>query len=179
MTTQDEIFDVVDRLGRVIGRATRRECHGNPALLHQAVHVIVFDRQGRVLLQKRSMQKDLQPGKWDTSVGGHVQPGERPDEAARRELKEELGISVAKLEPAYEYVWESDVESELIRAYVTLQEGPFQPAPDEVAEIRFWTFAEIEASVSATLFTPQFQTEFPRIRSWWQRKQSSLTHFTR
>ena len=177
--TLEEIFDVVDRQGRVVGQATRRQCHGDPRLIHQAVHVIIFDRQGRLLMQKRSSQKDLQPDKWDISVGGHVQQGERPDEGARRELQEELGVAVAKLEPAYEYIWESAIETELIRAYVTLQEGPFRPDPAEVAEVRFWSFAEIQGQLQGDAFTPQFQSEFERVRAWWQRKQSSLTHFTR
>ena len=92
MIPKEEIFDLVDDDDRVIGRATRNEVHGNPKLLHRVVHVLVFDSLGRLYLQKRADDKDVQPGKWDTSVGGHVDAGEDRETAALRELSEELGI---------------------------------------------------------------------------------------
>jgi len=69
------------------------KCHGNPALVHRAVHVLVVNAAGELLLQKRSARKDIQPGKWDTSVGGHLEPGESYFAAALREMREELGLS--------------------------------------------------------------------------------------
>lgn len=175
----DELFDIVDRLGRVVGQAPRSRCHGDPSLIHQAVHVLVFDRLGRLFLQRRSESKDVQPGKWDTSVGGHLQPGEKPLQGALRELGEELGVQQVRLDPAYEYFWESPHETELVRTFVTLHEGPFRLQAEEIAEGRFWDQREIEAALGSGLFTPQFTHEFPRMRAWWQRKQLSMTHFTR
>jgi isopentenyldiphosphate isomerase len=174
-----EVFDIVDRLGRVIGRATRAECHGNPALIHQAIHVAVFNRAGRLFLQKRSLSKDIQPGKWDISVGGHLRPGESPAEGAHRELEEELGVRVNRLEPAYEYIWESPVETELIRTFFTLHEGPFRLQPDEISEGRFWSPAEIEAALPTGFATPQFAFEYPRLFAWWERKRTDMTQSTR
>ena len=81
-----ELFEIVDDNDLVIGTAPRRECHGNPALVHRAAHVLVFNRAGQLLLQKRSASKDIQPGKWDTSVGGHLDPGENYLTAAVREM---------------------------------------------------------------------------------------------
>jgi isopentenyldiphosphate isomerase len=159
--------------------AKRSQCHGNPQLIHQSIHVLVFDRAGRLFLQKRSARKDVQPGKWDTSVGGHMQPGEKPEQAAVREMREELGIAPARLEFAYEYLWHSDIESELIRAFATLQEGPFQLDPVEIDEGRFWTFDDIKEGMSQDIFTPQFCNEFPRMREWWAKKKASITRFTR
>lgn len=175
----EEVLDIVDRMGRVIGQAPRRQCHGNPVLIHQSVHVLVFDRQGRLFLQKRSERKDIAPGLWDTSVGGHLQPGETPEQGAHRELDEELGVSGVKLERAYQYLWESSVETELVRAFVTLHEGPFRLQPDEISEGRFWDQQEIEGRLASGDFTPQFAAEFPRMQAWWRRKQISMTHFTR
>src|SRR5512137_1106823 len=88
-----ELFDIVDDDDRVIGTARRGECHGNPALIHRAVHVLVVNANGDMLLQKRSASKDIQPGKWDTSVGGHLEPGESYHAAAVREMQEELGLT--------------------------------------------------------------------------------------
>ena len=89
--TPDEWFDVVDERDAVVGRARRREVHAQ-GLWHRAVHVLVFDAGGRVLLQKRSLAKDLSPGKWDSSCSGHLDAGEDYDAAAGRELREEIGV---------------------------------------------------------------------------------------
>ena len=88
---QDEIYDVVDKMDQVIDQATRREIH-QKNLLHRSVHILVFNLQNEVFLQKRSMTKDENPGLWDTSSAGHVDSGETYDECAHRELWEELGI---------------------------------------------------------------------------------------
>jgi isopentenyl-diphosphate delta-isomerase type 1 len=165
---QDEWFDLVDETGRVIGRATRRECHGNPALMHPVVHVLVFDRRGRLYLQRRSAAKDIQPGKWDTSVGGHFQPGEAPEAAAKREMREELGVEPASLAFAYQYVWRSNVETELIRAFATVHDGPFELNREELDDGRFWTMDEIRAALADDRLTPQLRLEFPRMLAWRQ-----------
>jgi len=88
----DEIFEIVDDHGFVVGCAPRRLCHDDPSLIHRCSHVVVYHPDGRILLQKRSSSKDIQPGKWDTAVGGHLQPGEDFESAALREMTEELGI---------------------------------------------------------------------------------------
>lgn len=85
-----ELFPVVDETGRTIGCATRGECHDGRRLLHPVVHLHLFNSRGELYLQKRPLWKDIQPGRWDTAVGGHVDYGETPDEALRREVREEL-----------------------------------------------------------------------------------------
>lgn len=155
----DEIFDVVDEQGRPVGRARRGECHGNPALIHPAVHVFVFDRGSRLLLQRRSLAKDVQPGRWDTSVGGHLHPGEDPLAGAAREMLEELGIGGVTLHFSHAYLWRSTRETEFVRAYVTVCEGPFVFDPGEVAEGRFWTAEDIRGHTGRGLFTPNFEHE--------------------
>src|SRR5882672_1749826 len=88
----EEIFDVVNERDEVIGHETRSEVHRR-GLLHRAAHVLVFNSRGQVLLQKRSMKKDRQPGVWDSSASGHVDRGEDYDHCAVRELDEEIGLS--------------------------------------------------------------------------------------
>lgn len=89
----DEYFPLVDEQGAVIGKATRKECHNRTFLLHPVVHLHLFNAKGELFLQKRSLRKDIQPGKWDTAVGGHVDYGESPEEALQREVREEIGIT--------------------------------------------------------------------------------------
>jgi isopentenyldiphosphate isomerase len=108
-----EYLEIVNREGHVLGVAPRSQVHGDPTLMHRVVHVLVFDRQGRVLLQKRSMSKDVAPGRWDTSVGGHVDPGETLRQAFEREMQEELGIR-AQAEFLYSYVHTNPLETELV-----------------------------------------------------------------
>ena len=94
MKSSEELFPLVDEDGNVIGKALRSECHSGSKLLHPVVHLHVFDNEGRLFLQQRSMSKDIQPGKWDTAVGGHVDFGETVGEALSREAGEELGLTL-------------------------------------------------------------------------------------
>ncbi len=160
-----EWFEVINKQKRVTGMALRDVCHGHPGLMHQVVHVLVVNRQGELFLQKRSLSKDLQPGRWDTSVGGHMQPGEQPVEGALREAREELGVTARaeELSPAYEYIWESGFETEWIHAFILRQDGPFTLDPHEISEGRFWHLQEITSRLKSGIFTCQFEHEFPRM----------------
>ena len=72
----EEMFPIVDEEGNITGAATRGECHNGSKLLHPVVHLHVFNSKGELYLQKRPEWKDIQPGKWDTSVGGPISPSE-------------------------------------------------------------------------------------------------------
>ena len=162
----EEWFDLLNDQGEMVGSAPRCVCHTMPGLLHRAAHVLVFNSAGNLFLQKRSSRKDIQPGKWDTSVGGHPNLGENNEAAARREMREELGVEPAVLEFAYSYRWKSPVETEWITSFATVHPGPFHLDPVEIDEGRFWTLEEIQESINRDLFTPQFQHEFSRILAW-------------
>lgn len=155
----EEIFPLVDENGAVIGSATRGECHGGSKLLHPVVHLHVFDLDGRLYLQRRPMWKDIQPGKWDTAVGGHVDFGESVEEALYREAREELGIT--DFSPVFmkSYVFESDRERELVNAFKTVVSYGVMPS-DELDGGRFWTILEIHANIGKGIFTPNFEREF-------------------
>lgn len=134
--------------------------HGNPALVHRAVHILVLSPSGELLLQKRSARKDVQPGRWDTSVGGHVSWGQSYWEAGQREAQEELGIVVEKAEFLYHSRIRNEIESENIATYLTFSQGPFLPEPGEIDELKFWRRSEIEANLGKGLFTSNFEEEF-------------------
>ena len=157
-----EIFPLVDADGNVIGSATRGECHNGSYLLHPVVHLHVFNSQGELYLQKRPEWKDIQPGKWDTAVGGHVDFGESPREALNREVREELGIT--DFEPVFvdKYVFESHRERELVYVNRTTYDGPVCPSQDELAGGRFWTMQEIKDAIGHDILTPNFESEFQR-----------------
>lgn len=157
-----EIFPLVDADGNVIGSATRGECHNGSYLLHPVVHLHVFNSQGELYLQKRPEWKDIQPGKWDTAVGGHVDFGESPREALNREVREELGIT--DFEPVFvdKYVFESRRERELVYVNRTTYDCPVCPSQDELAGGRFWTMQEIKDAIGHDILTPNFESEFQR-----------------
>lgn len=161
----EEMFEIVEESGRVIGLASRRACHTDPRLIHQSVHVLVFNRAGALFLQKRSGSKDVEPGKWDTSVGGHVRPGEDPAAAARREMEEELGVPALELRFVDRYLWRSPTESELVSSYVALHDGPFDLEPEDIDDGRFWSLGAIEDALGSGWFTPHFEAEFERWRN--------------
>lgn len=162
----EELFPVVDEEGNVVGSATRVECHSGIKLLHPVVHLHVFDGIGRLLLQKRALTKDIQPGKWDTSVGGHVDFGETIEAALLREAAEELGIDARKHDPLYNYIFESDVERELVSTFKCVAEAQdIRIAHDEIEEWRFFEFEEIERLIEEGLTTPNFNLEFDRLKT--------------
>ena len=119
-------------------------------------------------MQKRSVRKDIQPGKWDTAVGGHVDLGETIEVALRREVREELGITDFIPEFLMRYVFESALEKELVNTFRTVYEGPFLPDADEIEEARFWSIPEIEAHLGKGVFTPNFESEYEKLKSFKQ-----------
>jgi len=163
-SNQEEIFDIVDENDNIIGQATRTECHGNPSLIHRTVHVVVFNSKGEILLQKRSKNKDIQPGKWDTAVGGHLMPGENYETAACRELTEELGVSYkGKFNFLFFSKIRNEIESENTKVFSITYDGPFFFNKDEIEEIRFWNSVELKTNIGKDLFTPSLESELIRL----------------
>ncbi|MDZ7832614.1 MAG: NUDIX domain-containing protein [Desulfobacterales bacterium] len=169
LVCRHELLEVVDRQGTVCGAAPRCEIHGNRDWLHQVVHVLVFDDRGRLLLQKRSLEKTVAPGKWDTSVGGHVDCGESIEYAMQREMAEELGIRGATPEFAYQYIHANDFESELVFTYICRFNGEICFNPDEIDSAAFWAIPEISANLGKGLFSDNFEHEFALYRKWAER----------
>lgn len=173
-----EMFPLIDEEGNVVGQATRRYCHGGSMALHAVVHLHILNHDGDLYLQKRSMKKDIQPGKWDTAVGGHIDFGEHVIEALVREAHEEIGLDISGFSvaegaypsasgqtilPLFHYVWQSKVEREMVNAFAICHEGPFSPDMDEVDEGRFWTQQQLADALGTGVFTPQFEQELPKL----------------
>ena len=160
---QEEIFPIVNTEGEVVGSATREECHAGTFLLHPVVHLHIFNSAGELYLQKRVMTKKIQPGKWDTAVGGHVDYGEKIEDALLRETREELGVRDFPPEFLMRYEFRSQIEAELVYIYKCVYDGDFSLDPSEVDEGRFWSLDEIKKSIGKGLFTPNFESEIERL----------------
>ncbi len=168
----DEILDIVNEKGEIIGKAHRSEIHGNNKLLHRVVHVLVLNRKGDILLQKRSMNKDVAPGRWDTSVGGHVNEGESIQEALERETMEELGIKPEEVRFLYTYIHTNPYESELVYTHECLHEGPFKYDKEEIEELRFWSIEEIKQSLGKGILSDNFEDEFRRFMEFKNKRNT-------
>ena len=160
-----EMVPIVETCGLVMGEATRKYVHGGSKLLHPVVHLHIINRDGLFYLQKRGDDKDFLPGMWDTAVGGHVDFGEQLEEALIREAGEELGLF--DFNPVYlmSYVFESEREKELVNVYGTVGNFLLTPANGEVSGGKWWTPEEIEAAMGKGIITPNYEGEFPKVRS--------------
>jgi len=156
----EEWFDIVDAEGNVRGKAPRSLCHSQKGLLHAVVHLHVLNAEDRLFLQKRSPDKEIQPGKWDTAVGGHVRSGENIENALKREAEDELGLSGFRAIPVARYIWESDIESELVHMFVTLTGQPPRINRAEISEGKFWKISKIREALAAKILTPNLEFEF-------------------
>ncbi|MGD9494508.1 MAG: NUDIX domain-containing protein [Bacteroidales bacterium] len=157
----EEYVPLVDEEGKIIGRAARSEVHNGSFRMHPVVHLHVIREDGAFLLQLRPKDKQIQPGKWDTAVGGHVAWGEPIEKALQRETEEEIGLKKFKPLFAGKYVWKSEVEKELVFVFVyraTIDDKFNHTA--EVADLRWWTKQELKRNLKKGVFTPNFEYDY-------------------
>lgn len=159
---QDELLPLVDENGNITGVATRGECHNGSMMMHPVVHLHVFNSKGELYLQKRPEWKDIQPGKWDTAVGGHIDLGEHVEQALFREAGEELGIEGFTPEALPQYVFRSACECEMVYPYKTVYDKDIRPS-EETSGGRFWSMDEIRESIGKGILTPNFEQEFKKL----------------
>lgn len=159
---QDELLPLVDENGNITGAATRGKCHNGSMMMHPVVHLHVFNSKGELYLQKRPEWKDIQPGKWDTAVGGHIDLGEHVEQALFREAGEELGIEGFTPEALPQYVFRSERECEMVYPYKTVYDKDIRPS-EETSGGRFWNMDEIRESIGKDILTPNFEQEFKKL----------------
>lgn len=146
-TLSSERLDVVDTKDQVTGSLSRGEVHQR-GLMHRSVHVLVFNSEGSVLLQKRSMQKDECRGMWDSSCAGHVESGQGYDETVPRELQEELGFVAGKaLQSLFKMQPTAVNGNEFAMVYRVDYNGPFIAAEDEIDELQWFALDDVDVWV--------------------------------
>lgn len=135
----------VDEKDNVIGSGTRAEAL-EKGIIHRIVRIFLFNSKGELLIQKRS-RNVLSPGKWDQSIGGHVDEGEDYFEAAKRELAEELGIQGTKLEESVKFYTDKTDDTKIEKRFNTLYLGNYDGEinfnPEEISEIQWITLDKL------------------------------------
>lgn len=129
---------LVDENDCQTGAMEKLQAH-REGLLHRAFSVFVFDRQGRLLLQKRASGKYHSAGLWSNTACGHPRPGEDLRAAARRRLKEEMGFE-CELAQQFRFTYRTELENGLTEHecdYVLTGCFTGSPAPDE-SEVSEW-----------------------------------------
>ncbi len=157
MNVENEIYDIVDCDNHVIGQATRKHIHENK-LLHRSVHILVFNYQNELFLQKRALGKDENPGLWDTSSAGHVDAGESYDECAHREIFEELGLKVV-LTSFIKIPACAETYGEHVQVYTCITDDAITVNPEEISEGAFYDISHLQKWVGSepAQFTSSFK----------------------
>ncbi|WP_310600395.1 NUDIX hydrolase YfcD [Desulfobulbus sp.] len=149
----EELVEIVDRDNTPIGAVTRRIMR-QQNLIHRASYVLVFNRQGQLFIQKRTLTKDIYPGYWDLAAGGVVQAGESYLESAQRELREELGLAGVKLAQLFDQYFEEEGNRVWGRIFSCISEGPFTLQQEEIDYGRFIDLDRIEVLNQTEPVTP-------------------------
>ena len=155
---KEEIFDIVDDSDNIIGSASRDFVHGQ-GLLHRSAHLLIFNSRDEILLQLRSESKDSFPGRWDSSVSGHVDSGESYDECIVRETREEIGLEISGVpERLFKIDACEETSQEFCWVYRKFSEGPFSPDIDEVADLAWFSKEEVARQLKENPegFSPAF-----------------------
>jgi isopentenyldiphosphate isomerase len=147
-----ELVDIVDDDDRVQRVVTRREMRAGH-LRHRSVGIIIWSTRGEVLVHRRADDKDVWPGRFDLAVGGVVASGETYDDAARRELVEEIGVA-APIRFVRRASYSDTEVNEAARIYSVVSDGPFDFNDAEVVEAFFVERAELQEFVTARSFVP-------------------------
>jgi len=140
-----EILDIVNDDNEIVGSASYDEIYSK-RLNHRIVHVLVFNSNGEVFLQRLSASKKFCPGHWGTSAGGHVKSGESYEQAAERELKEELGVSL-KLDQIHESAYDHYKMRKFLQVFRAVSEGPFILDQNESSEGKWFSINDLRDMV--------------------------------
>ncbi len=150
---REEIVTIVDEANRVVGAAPRWKMRAE-MLPHRATYILVFDRRGRLFLQKRTAKKDIYPGCYDVAAGGVVLEGETYEQSAKRELAEELGINDVEIRAHFDFYHQDDRSRVWGRVYSCRYEGNITLQPEEIESGAFCDLQQVLDMSNREPFTP-------------------------
>ena len=176
----DEELIIVDLHDNEIGTLNKFKCHQKSGVLHRAFSIFLFNEQGQLLVQKRSIQKKLWPSFWSNSCCSHPRQGEDILEAAKRRLNDELGLGEVKLEFVYKFSYEAaykDIgsENELCSVFLGVIDQKVNVNCNEIEEIRYINTSDLLSDMDArTDYTPWFIMEWKTLTSQYTNELKSF-----
>ncbi len=160
-----EFLPIVDEEGKLLGKASRAECHLNPELMYPVVRLHVFNSKGEILLQRRSLKSDIEPGKWDSAVAGHVRYGEEIDAALKRESLEEIGIDISEFQLLSKRVFKAKTSTALMFVFIAVTDDIPEANKKEVEEIAFYKLQEIMPLINKGKASMGLEQEFEMLKT--------------
>ncbi len=171
-----EYFDIVDENDRVVGKASRKDCHNSRNLIHRGVFIFLFNREKKIFVQKRGENADTYPGYYDCSASGHVTSGDDYAETAFRELKEELDVEAEMLIPLFKFRWSDGRQTEFIKVFFCFHNGDIKININELSGGRFWNVEELRESMKngKEKFSPSFKIAFEKFYNnfWFENERN-------
>jgi isopentenyl-diphosphate delta-isomerase len=163
-----QLLILVDKEGKRKGEATREECHRGKGKTHLAFMVFLFDKEGNLILTKRSKNKSLWPDYWDASIVSHVLSGETPEKAAKRRGKEELGIEVDFKDIGAFYYFAkhgNEAENEYCHVLVGRTDKQIFPNPVEIEAVEKINFSTLREKIRKNPddYTPWLKLAFKKL----------------
>lgn len=151
---KDELFDIVSEEDEVVGRSERKEVHSK-GHIHRSIFIFIFDKQGRIFVNQRTLNKEFYPGYWSIVIGGHVHSGESYEEAAEREVKEEMGIEgkpkfITSLKKRLD---EKDREN--VKVYAITTDKKPKLDSHELEQGKFLTMEQLDKKLKKEKFLPE------------------------
>jgi len=138
-----EWLPIVDEEGNVVGKASREECHRNPKLIYPVIRMHLITKNNQILLQKRSLKSDIEPGKWDAAVAGHIRFGEDIEQAVYREAMEEINFKPEFLDLLEKRIFKAPTSTALMFIFITQTDQEIEPNKKEVEDARFFTYQQM------------------------------------
>ena len=143
-----EFLDIVDRNDNVISKASKDDAY-KKSLCHRIAHVLIFNDDGKMVLQMRSSKVSFCPDHWSTAVGGHVQTSETYKQAALREYQEELGTNSDLEFVGKDFYDVPNVPDKFLATFKTKCNGPFDPDPEVVSKVDAFSLEEIKRMIKS------------------------------
>ena len=173
MNTQEVIL--VSEKDQELGTMEKMQVH-QQGILHPAFSIFIFNKNGKMLLQQRAVEKYHGAQLWSNTCCSHPYPGEETEVAAQRRLYEEMGFTT-DLKKIFEFVYKTEVENDLIEheydhVFTGVYEGPINTNKNEVADYCYEEMDRIRGAINEQpeKFTAWFKIAFPTIDAWWQQK---------
>jgi len=147
-----EFVVLVDENDKQIGTEEKLKAHQDGGKLHRAISILLFNKDGQLLLQRRALSKYHAPGKWANTCCSHPRENEPVEEAAFRRLKEEMGFENT-MEKVFEIIYKADVGNDLTEweydhIFFGMYNGnPIMPNPEEVSEYEWKTIEDIKEDI--------------------------------